>query len=90
MQLLFQEHKCLSEKDIQNYINGQLSTDERHRLENHLLDCPLCDDAVDGYSVLAEGTKVQNTPSTRNSKKIIYPLTRSGCRDCVDWWSLDV
>jgi tetratricopeptide (TPR) repeat protein len=74
MQQLFQEHKCLSEKDIQNYIKGQLSADERHRVENHLLDCPLCDDAVDGYRVLAEGTKVQNTPQPAIRRKLFTPL----------------
>jgi hypothetical protein len=43
-------------------------------LENHLLDCPLCDDAVDGYSVLAEGTKVQNAPQPAIRRKLFTPL----------------
>ena len=57
MKPIFQEHQCLSEGTIQGYLSNRLSEDERHRVENHLLDCPLCADAVEGYEYLAADQK---------------------------------
>jgi hypothetical protein len=58
MKPIFQEHQCLSEGIIQGYLSNRLSEDERHRVENHLLDCPFCADAVEGYEYLAADQKV--------------------------------
>jgi tetratricopeptide (TPR) repeat protein len=52
MESLFQSHDCLSEADIQAYLSGALSQAELFRLENHLLDCPLCEDAVEGFALI--------------------------------------
>lgn len=54
MKPIFQKHQCLSEGDIQDYLGNQLSGEERHRVENHLLDCPLCSDALEGLALLEE------------------------------------
>lgn len=54
MKPIFQEHDCLSEGAIQEYVNSRLSNTDRHRVENHMLDCPLCSDAVEGYTFLKE------------------------------------
>ena len=52
---LFDANQCLSEEELTGYIKGSLSVEERFRVENHLLDCPLCADAVEGFQ-LASGT----------------------------------
>ena len=48
--LVFQSTKCLSEDDIRLYLNGNLDESSRYRIENHLIDCPLCSEAVEGYA----------------------------------------
>ncbi|MBK7409430.1 MAG: tetratricopeptide repeat protein [Saprospirales bacterium] len=57
MKPIFQEHQCLSEGNIEGYLSNRLSLEERHRVENHMLDCPLCSDAVDGYDLLRADSK---------------------------------
>lgn len=52
MKSLFQPHDCLSEADIQAYLNGELSQTDLFTVENHLLDCPLCADAVEGFELI--------------------------------------
>lgn len=54
MKPIFQIHQCLSEGDIQGYLGNRLSPEERHRVENHLLDCPLCTDALEGWELMAQ------------------------------------
>lgn len=48
MSNIFQKHKCLSRGETRKYLDGSLSAQKQHRVENHLLDCPLCRDAVSG------------------------------------------
>jgi len=45
-----QIHSCLSEMQIKNYLNQSISDKERFEVEDHLLDCPFCTDAVEGFS----------------------------------------
>lgn len=54
MNPIFQKHQCLSEGEIQDYLGNRLSGEERHRVENHLLDCALCSDALEGWALLEE------------------------------------
>ncbi len=42
--------KCLSQDEIRLYLIGELDESSRYRVENHLLDCPLCSDAVEGFA----------------------------------------
>ncbi len=46
---LFDAKSCLTEAELRGYAKGELSGNERFRVENHLLDCPLCADAAEGY-----------------------------------------
>ena len=50
MEKLFSSSKCLGQDEIQKYLKEQLTNQERFRVENHLLDCPLCTDAVEGFA----------------------------------------
>lgn len=41
---------CLTQQEIQNYLQSNTDDEKRYRIENHLLDCPLCSAAVEGYA----------------------------------------
>jgi len=41
---------CLKPEQIRDYLSEQLDEDQRFDVENHLMDCPLCTDAVEGYA----------------------------------------
>lgn len=49
---IFGSTDCLSEQDLRNYAAKKLNTDEMHRIEQHLVDCELCSEAVEGYLLL--------------------------------------
>lgn len=51
MRPIFQTHRCLSAEELHQYSTGRLSGPARFRVENHLLDCALCADAVEGRAV---------------------------------------
>ncbi|MBR9920421.1 MAG: hypothetical protein GYB31_06240 [Bacteroidetes bacterium] len=51
MQPIFQEHNCLTQIELKAYLEGTLNNKDRFRVENHLLDCPLCSDAVEGFGL---------------------------------------
>lgn len=76
MKPLFQTHECLSEKDIQAYINGTLPDARRFYVENHLLDCPLCDEAVEGYEAM-ELANLELAATQGNGEAIRISLQRS-------------
>ncbi len=41
---------CLKPEQIRDYLSEQLDENQRFDVENHLLDCPLCTDAVEGFA----------------------------------------
>ena len=41
---------CLTQQEIRNYLQSNSDADTRYRVENHLLDCPLCSAAVEGFA----------------------------------------
>lgn len=46
---IFQNSPCLSAEELQNYLQGASPAGERRRVEEHLTDCPLCSDALEGF-----------------------------------------
>lgn len=42
--------RCLNMAQIHAYLKEDLTEEERFEVENHLLDCPLCADAVEGFA----------------------------------------
>lgn len=50
MKALFTSGNCLSRQEVKNYLQDRLSNESRFRIENHLLDCPMCNTAVGGYA----------------------------------------
>ncbi len=50
--LTFSPTACCSQEELRQYLDGSMNRDGIRRVENHLLDCPLCSDAVDGFETL--------------------------------------
>lgn len=50
MNKLLVKSECLKLEQIQSYLGETLNEDDRFAVENHLLDCPLCSDAVEGFA----------------------------------------
>ena len=46
---LTEPSNCITSTDIVAYLNDRLSAAESYAIEEHLLDCPLCATAVEGY-----------------------------------------
>ncbi|MBI5917665.1 MAG: hypothetical protein HY842_20025 [Bacteroidetes bacterium] len=46
---IFKPSHCLGHEEVRHYLGGGMSKEGLRRVENHLLDCPLCSDAVDGF-----------------------------------------
>ncbi|MCU0347233.1 MAG: hypothetical protein MUC59_09825 [Saprospiraceae bacterium] len=47
-QRIFRPTACISHEELRQYLGGRMSRDGVRRVEDHLLDCPLCSDAVEG------------------------------------------
>ena len=50
MKKILTSSECLSEELLQAYLKEQLDEEQRYKVENHLLDCPLCSAAVEGFA----------------------------------------
>ena len=47
---IFDDSKCLNAQQIQHYLSETADNEERYEVENHLLDCPLCSEAIEGFA----------------------------------------
>lgn len=50
MEELLNARACLKRDELQGYLDNSLSADQRFDIENHLLDCPLCEAALAGFA----------------------------------------
>ncbi|MBI1226395.1 MAG: hypothetical protein GC192_14275 [Bacteroidetes bacterium] len=51
---IFKPSACVSQEELRQYLSGGMNREELRRVEDHLLDCPLCSDAVDGFETAGE------------------------------------
>src|SRR3954469_2483558 len=51
-QNMLDHQDCISEGRMLEYIAGKLSSQEANRVEQHLLECELCSDALEGLKLL--------------------------------------
>lgn len=51
---IFNKGECLTQEQLNDYINGQMSSAEKNRVEKHLIDCDMCADELEGLSLLKE------------------------------------
>lgn len=52
---IFDPTDCATADDLLRYANDELDEEQSRQLEKHLIDCPLCSDALEG--VIAAGTE---------------------------------
>ena len=52
MENIFKERNCLTQEEIKQYLQEQLSKDKHFEVENHLADCPFCSDAIEGFETV--------------------------------------
>lgn len=50
MKKIFEKRPCLTKSEMKDYLNQRLSKAVLLSVENHLLDCILCSEAVEGYA----------------------------------------
>lgn len=77
MKSIFTTSDCLSLQQLQDYQNGRLSKAALRRVEEHLIDCALCDGALAGLEQsqnLHQDTK--QIQSLRFGNKKAFPLSR--------------
>ncbi len=64
---MFLRRSCLNRREVEQYLRGRLSNRRRHEIENHLLDCPLCAAAVEGYAAASPGEARESVARLRAS-----------------------
>ena len=50
MENLFESSNCLTKTQMKKYLQKQMKKENQLVVERHLVDCPLCSDAIDGYT----------------------------------------
>lgn len=50
---IFLETGCIKRDLLLNYRDDKLSADQKHEVEEHLIDCPLCADALEGLALVS-------------------------------------
>ncbi len=85
---VFQSKKCLSQDEIHLYLTGKIDEPSRYQIENHLLDCPLCSEAMEGFASeyrfdqdeqleeLKKNIKEKNTSATGIRKINFWTINR--------------
>ncbi len=74
MEAMFKETACLSLGEIEAYHKGDLSGAQLRRVEHHLMDCALCDGALEGFNKRSD--KVQDQIQLRKLNKAISSSSR--------------
>lgn len=64
---LFTGTECLSEQQMLDYIDNKLSLQERHVVEKHVLDCELCADAIEGFTLITDRGKLDEVAFAVNA-----------------------
>ena len=49
MRTFFKPNSHLTSEEIQKYLSNKLKAETLNEVENHLLGCPLCSGAVEGF-----------------------------------------
>ncbi len=85
MKTFLRERGHLTYKEIQMYLSDKLNTKQRFGVENHLLDCPLCSGAVEGFA------NSKNTgEDTQALKKLTKEITLTTQKESISIWPLKV
>ncbi len=58
IQHIFSESGCPDHEQLLAYFRDELTGEEKHRIESHLLDCPMCTDELEGLSMMKDPGKL--------------------------------
>ena len=85
MKEIFQTRQCLTTEEIKGYLNESLVEEDLHSIEQHIIDCELCNTTIEGWSkidqpesILAELEQTElikqgeNTPIRLPQKQKIF------------------
>src|SRR5215204_6074937 len=50
---IFSETGCINREILLRYKDAKLRDPEKHEVEKHLVDCPLCTEAIEGFALLS-------------------------------------
>jgi hypothetical protein len=63
---IFNSSGCLSLNTIKKYLNNELSPKKMHGVEKHMLECKLCEEAVEGYLLIKNKAGAEDIISSIN------------------------
>ena len=49
---IFDETSCLTEQQLQQYLQGRLGREEAYKVERHVASCAFCSEALEGLSTM--------------------------------------
>lgn len=69
---------CLTEEQMLAYIDGKLSAADQHACEKHMADCEMCEDAMEGLSLVKDRTRLAS-PIVKKSSSAgkVVPLQQA-------------
>ncbi len=75
---IFEKTGCLSKEELLAYAGRSIEPSLRHQIEKHLIDCPLCSEAVDGLgeSGMPVSINTLDTINLKIQKRISVPLKK--------------
>jgi tetratricopeptide (TPR) repeat protein len=67
---IFNESQCLTNDEMLKYISGQLSKEDKQRVERHVADCEMCNDELEGMILMKDRKKLNEIITILNTKII--------------------
>lgn len=55
---IFTETACPSQDQLLAYVQDKLSPQERHQVEQHMADCEMCSEAVEGLMAITQKEQI--------------------------------
>lgn len=85
---LNKEQACFTEHDLQSYVKHKANKDLRFKIENHLLDCDVCSDVVEGLQLIHKEKNAEfYLDSVKQNVKNISNSSSSNSSKFI-WWSV--
>lgn len=78
---IFADSSCLSKDELIAYAAGQMADEAGYEIERHLIDCPLCSEAVEGIRSLHPEAAIRRNIETLQKKGLRDRRKRAKDRD---------
>ncbi len=76
---IFEPTICPSETILREYATGKLSRQQNFKIEKHAVNCEMCSDLIDGYSIISDKKRlniIENELNEKIDEKIYYRKKR--------------